>query len=59
MPSPLEMKQIAYMILDLKKSEKIVVVLRFDPRTSHTRSKHATIEPTLPYDEWSKYRVRL
>ena len=34
--APLEIKQIACMILVLKKSEKIVVALGFDPRTCHT-----------------------
>ena len=44
--APLEIKQIACMIIVLKKSEKIMVALRFDLGTSHTWGKHATTEPT-------------
>ena len=44
------------MILVLKKSEKIMVALGFDLRTSHTWGKHATTEPTLYHFFDSKYR---
>ena len=54
--APLEIKQIACMILVLKKIEKIEVAPRFDPRTCHTWGKHATTEPTLHHDKDSKYR---
>ena len=54
--APLEIKQIACMILVLKKSEKIMVAPGFDLRTSHTWGKHATIEPTLHHAVESKYR---
>ena len=54
--APLEIKQIACMILVLKKSEKILVALGFDLGTSHTWGKHATIEPTLHLANKSKYK---
>ena len=54
--APLEIKQIACMILVLKKSEKILVAMGFDLRTSHTWGKHATTEPTLYLPIKSKYR---
>ena len=54
--APLEIKQIACMILVLKKSEKIMVALGFDLGTSHTWGKHATTEPTLHHAAESKYR---
>ena len=53
--APLEIKQIACMILVLKKSEKIMVGPGFDLRTSHTWVKHATTEPTLHHAAESKY----
>ena len=54
--APLEIKQIACMIIVLKKSEKTLVALGFDLRTSHTWGKHATTEPTLHHAAKSKYR---
>ena len=54
--APLEMKQIACMSLDLKKSEKIVVAPGFDLWTFHTWGKHATSEPTPHHAMESKYR---
>ena len=54
--APLEIKQIACMSLDLKKSEKIVVAPGFDLWTFHTWSKHATSEPTPHHAIESKYR---
>ena len=54
--APLEVKQIACMIIVLKKSEKTLVALGFDLRTSHTWGKHATTEPTLQHATKSKYR---
>ena len=54
--APLEIKQIACMILVLKKSEKIMVGPGFDLGTSHTWGKHATTEPTLHHATESKYR---
>ena len=54
--APLEIKQIACMSLDLKKSEKIMVAPGFDLWTFHTWSKHATSEPTPHHAIESKYR---
>ena len=54
--APLEIKQIACMILVLKKSEKIMVGPGFDLGTSQTWCKHATNEPTLHHATESKYR---
>ena len=54
--APLEIKQIACMILVLKKSEKILVAPRFDLRSSHTWGKYATTEPTLHLAKDGKYR---
>ena len=51
-----EMKQIACMSLDLKKSEKIMVGLGFDLGISQTWCKHATNEPMLHHATESKYR---
>ena len=56
MLTPPEIKQIACMILVLKKSEKNMVAPRFDPWTYHTWSKLATTEPTLYHTINSKYR---
>ena len=55
--APLEIKQIACMILVLKKSEKILVALGFDLRTSHTWGEHATTDPMLYYAIRSKYKL--
>ena len=44
------------MILVLKKSEKILVALGFDLRTSHTWGEHPTTEPTLYHAVISKYK---
>ena len=44
------------MILVLKKSEKILVAMGFDLRTSHTWGEHATTEPTLYHAVISKYK---
>ena len=54
--APLEIKQIACMSLDLKKSEKIVGVPGFDLWTFHTWGKHATSKPTPHHAMESKYR---
>ena len=54
--APLEIKQIACMIIVLKKSEKTLVAPGFDLRTSHTWGKHATTEPTLHHANKSKYK---
>ena len=54
--APLEIKQIACMIIVLKKSEKIMVGPGFDHGTSQTWCKHATNEPTLHHAAESKYR---
>ena len=54
--APLEIKQIACMILVLKKSEKIMVAPGFDLGTSHTLGKLATTEPTLHHAAKCKYR---
>ena len=54
--APLEIKQIACMILVLKKSEKNMVAPGFDPWTYHTWSKLSTTEPTLYHAIKSKYR---
>ena len=60
--APLEIKQIACVILVLKKSEKIVVASRCDPWTSHTWGKHATTEPMLLHivdSKYEQYRLRI
>ena len=44
------------MILVLKKSEKILVALGFDLRTSHTWGEYATTEPMLYHALRSKYK---
>ena len=54
--APLEIKQIACMIIVLKKSEKTLVAPGIDLGTSHTWGKHATTEPTLHHAAESKYR---
>ena len=57
--APLEIKQIACMILVLKKSEKIMVAPGFDPWTYHTWGKHATTEPTPHHAVISKCRLNI
>ena len=45
------------MIIVLKKSEKTLVALGFDLRTSHTWGEHATTEPMLYHAVRSKYKL--
>ena len=55
--APLEIKQIACMIIVLKKSEKILVALGFDLGTSPLWGKHAATESTLHHAIESKFRT--